>query len=237
VFMQNTGVLVASTVAVGFFTGFYIVPLYTLLQHRAPKSSKGEMIATSNFINVTGAIASSLLFFGVVTAAHKSGLAPEMTNRQQLGDGELRELVLHRGRPVYFEVTRNDGVTITPGERPEDLKPLTFREIVDDVIGKTKPEAIVEVATAVKPGTQVSVTRFDLDGVPHFELAVAGQPPTPDYDNKRLPTFLFLGAAGMTLLIALVLARPLLHVQRDESGKPAATHGAESALDSAASKK
>jgi MFS family permease len=235
VFMQSTGVLVASTVAVGFFTGFYIVPLYTLLQHRAPKSSKGEMIATSNFINVTGAIASSLLFFGVVTVAQKSGVAPEMTNRQQLGDGELKELVLHRGRPVYFEVARDDGTTITPGERPEDLKPLTFREIMNDVIGKTKPEANVEVSTRVKEGMRVGVTRFDLDGVPYFELAPAGQPPSPNYDNKRLPTFLFLGAAGMTLLIALVIGRPLLQVQRDESGKPPVTPAVESALSAASS--
>src|SRR5207253_6161797 len=32
--------LVACLVAIGFFTGFYLVPLFTLLQHRAPKTSK-----------------------------------------------------------------------------------------------------------------------------------------------------------------------------------------------------
>ena len=47
--------LVACIVLIGFFTGFYLVPLFTLLQHRAPKTSKGDVIATSNFINVTGA--------------------------------------------------------------------------------------------------------------------------------------------------------------------------------------
>src|SRR5215831_6625367 len=61
-----TGGLVAMLILIGFFSGFYIVPLYTLLQHRAPKTSKGDLIATSNFINVTGAIAASLLFFVLV---------------------------------------------------------------------------------------------------------------------------------------------------------------------------
>ena len=222
--LQNTAILVTCTVAVGFFTGFYIVPLYTLLQHKAPRTSKGEMIATSNFINVTGAIASSLLFFGVVTAAHKSGLAPEITERQQLGYGELTELVLHRGRPVYFEVNSANGI-VTPGERPPDLKAITFREIVDDVIGKAKREDVIEVANGLTtrkydaPGTQVLVTRFDLDGVSHYELSGFGDEIniTPDYDNKRLPSYLFLGAAVLTLLIVIVLAKPLLDVQRTEN--------------------
>ena len=46
--------LVAFIILIGFSTGFYLVPLFTLLQHRSPKASKGDMIATSNFINVTG---------------------------------------------------------------------------------------------------------------------------------------------------------------------------------------
>ena len=62
--------LIATLVVIGFFSGFYIVPLYTLLQHRAPKASKGDLIATSNFINVTGAITASLLFFALVKLAH-----------------------------------------------------------------------------------------------------------------------------------------------------------------------
>src|SRR5204862_4335428 len=32
--------LIACLVLIGVFSGFYIVPLYTLLQHRAPKTSK-----------------------------------------------------------------------------------------------------------------------------------------------------------------------------------------------------
>ena len=51
--------LIACIVLIGLFTGFYLVPLYSLLQHRAPKTSKGDWVATSNFLNVTGAIAAT----------------------------------------------------------------------------------------------------------------------------------------------------------------------------------
>jgi hypothetical protein len=43
--------------------GLYIVPLYTLLQQRAPKSSKGNIIAASNFLNVVGGIFAVFMFY------------------------------------------------------------------------------------------------------------------------------------------------------------------------------
>ena len=71
-FLDHLGFLISFIITTGFFTGFYVVPLFTLLQDRAPKSSKGDVIATSNLINVTGAILASFLFFiipvGFVTA-------------------------------------------------------------------------------------------------------------------------------------------------------------------------
>lgn len=51
--------------AIGLAAGLYIVPLYTLLQHRAPKDSKGNMVATSNFVNVTGGLLAVIMFYGV----------------------------------------------------------------------------------------------------------------------------------------------------------------------------
>ena len=95
--------LVAFIVLVGFSTGFYLVPLFTLLQHRAPKRSKGDMIATSNFINVTGAIVASGLFFVLVTAV-KSFELIESVPVTEIAHGELTKLDLERGRPVHFEV-------------------------------------------------------------------------------------------------------------------------------------
>ncbi len=52
-------------VAVGIGAGLYIVPLYTLLQHRAPKESKGNLVALSNFLNVTGGLIAVGLFYFV----------------------------------------------------------------------------------------------------------------------------------------------------------------------------
>ena len=215
--LTNTPVLVACIIGVGVFTGFYIVPLFTLLQHRAPKTSKGEMIATSNFINVVGAITSSALFWLVVTVAQKGGLAPKIENRQQLGTGVLAAVDYRHGRPAYFHVMDEAGIELVPDVELEPEKPRTFQEIVEDVIGREKKDAVIEVNKAVKVGDRVSVTRFDLDGVPHYELAPEGKGPSADYDNKRLPVYLFLGAAAMTLLIALVLGRPMLQVQREEN--------------------
>lgn len=221
--LTNTPVLVACIIGVGVFTGFYIVPLFTLLQHRAPKTSKGEMIATSNFINVVGAITSSALFWLVVTVAQKGGLAPEIKDRQVLGFGDLTAVEYRHGRPAYFHVTDGEGKEIVPDVELEPEQPRTFREIVDDVIGREKKDAVIEVGKGLRPGDRVTVTRFDLDGVPHYELSPFGIKlnVTADYDNKRLPVYLFLGAAAMTLLIALVLGRPMLRVQKEENGEKA----------------
>src|SRR4051812_39828060 len=41
--IDQTPVLVTALIVIGFFSGFYMVPLYTLLQHRAPKTSKGDL--------------------------------------------------------------------------------------------------------------------------------------------------------------------------------------------------
>lgn len=57
--------MIACLAGVGSAAGLYIVPLYTLLQHRAPKESKGSLVATSNFFNVTGGLIAVLLFWAV----------------------------------------------------------------------------------------------------------------------------------------------------------------------------
>jgi MFS family permease len=55
--------MAATLVLLGISAGFYIVPLYTLLQHRAPKDSKGNLVATSNFVNVVGGTLAILVFW------------------------------------------------------------------------------------------------------------------------------------------------------------------------------
>ncbi len=217
--IRTTGILVACIIGVGFFTGFYIVPLFTLLQHKAPKTSKGEMIATSNFINVVGAISASLLFYIVVTLAQASGVAPVVTaeQRKDLGTGTLTALELRHGRPASFLLTYDDGKTLKPDVELPPVKALDFSEILEDVFGKSKTEVVLEVSTKVNEGDRVSVSQFDQKGVPHYEIVGAGDKPTPDYDNANLPTYLMIGAAIMTLLIAVALGKPLLDVHKSEN--------------------
>ena len=49
-----------------------------------------------------------------------------------------------------------------------------------------------------------------------WESVPTGKSPTTDYDNRRLPSLLFLGAAILTLGILIALTRPLLQVRRME---------------------
>jgi MFS family permease len=58
-------IIPVTLVAVGIGAGLYIVPLYTLLQHRAPKESKGNLVALSNFLNVTGGLIAVGMFYFV----------------------------------------------------------------------------------------------------------------------------------------------------------------------------
>ena len=68
--------LVACIVAIGFFAGFYLVPLFTLLQQAGPKETKGVMVATSNFVDVFGAVLASVTFYGVVSVVRAAGVPP-----------------------------------------------------------------------------------------------------------------------------------------------------------------
>ncbi|MBX9581820.1 MAG: MFS transporter [Gemmataceae bacterium] len=226
-FVGRVGPLVGCIAAIGFFTGFYIVPLFTLLQHEAPRASKGEMIATSNFVNVTGAILASLLFYGVVEVAERTGLTPAVADRREVAAGTLRAVELYRGRPVHFEVVQA-GPGREPGEPevrafgdkpagpPPRLGPNGLLRRVFGTPRRAEPGAdtIVEVARGVEPGQPVVVTRYDLSGVTHYDVRPAGAPLDPDYDQRHLPRFLFWGAAGMTLVTLLVLWRPIDRLRR-----------------------
>jgi MFS family permease len=215
-FIDTVPILVCCIIAIGTFTGFYIVPLFTLLQHQAPKEKKGEMIAASNAVNIIGAISASLLFFLVVTAAQKFGLAPEVKERQEVARGQLTQLLLLQGRPVYFEVTTEDGKTISGGTKPEKEASLGIREVFKHVFEAGDNNAILELdkKVSVKLVSQpVEVSKFSIEGVVHYDIVPAGVTPAADYDNRHLPRFLFFGAAGMTLAILILLVRPILRLR------------------------
>jgi acyl-[acyl-carrier-protein]-phospholipid O-acyltransferase / long-chain-fatty-acid--[acyl-carrier-protein] ligase len=64
-----TGVAVNLS-ALGFFGGFYIVPISALLQHRPARDEKGGVLAAANLISFVGIAAASLVF-GLLTTVLK----------------------------------------------------------------------------------------------------------------------------------------------------------------------
>jgi hypothetical protein len=185
--------LVVCLIAVGFFSGFYIVPLYTLLQHRAPKTSKGDLIATSNFINVTGAIAASLLFFALVQLAEWMGLA------RPVPQTEYVEGVLERRQPATGEHLSSFVVRTADGQRFP--------------VGRSHNGKAQHVPITLKAdlhaGDAVAVSTYVLRGVDHYEVRPAGEPLAEARDTELVPRFLFIGASLMTLGILILMCRQL----------------------------
>jgi MFS family permease len=215
--------LIACIIALGFCVGFYFVPLYSLLQHRAPKSSKGDVIATSNFINVTGAIVASVCFFSLIWAVHKLRLTPEIEQRDNLYVGTLVSPIEYRnGRPAYFEI-RLDGepprlLGFGESSRIEPPEPRRLGEegSTPEPIETTRVHVDQDellVVSRLEPGRRVVVSSFvmNLEGHPvvHYVLRPEGTRLTPVYDNRGLPRFLFIGGSIMTLLMLLMLCRML----------------------------
>ena len=71
------------------------MPLYTLLQYRSPKESKGSLVATSNFFNVTGGLIAVVVFF-LVTAGLQSLMGLTLTFEQAKHTPELATTYLHQ---------------------------------------------------------------------------------------------------------------------------------------------
>jgi MFS family permease len=176
--------LVASIIAIGFFTGFYLVPLFTLLQHRAPKTSKGDAVATSNFINVTGAILASVLFFALTFAFQRLGLAQRIEPHDNYARGVLTDIHHTEGRITRIAVEGEDGRTtaIPPPGR-------------DGVIEITR--GIPPVVDPDEP-TAVIVSHY-FKKVHHYLVRTADERLEPVYDNSHLPRYLFVGAGLMSL--------------------------------------
>jgi acyl-[acyl-carrier-protein]-phospholipid O-acyltransferase/long-chain-fatty-acid--[acyl-carrier-protein] ligase len=64
---KSYSAMIVCLVLIGVAAGLYIVPLYSLLQHRAPKDSKGNLVATSNFVNVVGGLLAIGVFWAITT--------------------------------------------------------------------------------------------------------------------------------------------------------------------------
>jgi MFS family permease/1-acyl-sn-glycerol-3-phosphate acyltransferase len=193
--------LIACLVAIGFFTGFYIVPMFTLLQHRAPKASKGDLLASSNFVNVVGATGATLLFKFLVLGAGWTGITTPVPQEEK-ARGTLLALEYEEGRPSELEVQTSEGRTLHWGTRQRQID---GEELVDRVI--------IEADGSPEPEDVVAVTRYEVKRGGHkviyFRLRPADRPMETIYNQEGLPTYLFLGASLMTLGILVLLCRQL----------------------------
>ncbi len=189
-------------VCIGFFTGFYLVPLFTLLQHRAPKASKGEVIATSNFINVTGAIIASLVFFLLNFTATRTGIAPLVPQYGEERRGKLVELVEDQHRTVAVTIEFTDKTReIVASKTGDDETPR--------VITIGDPENPLELGKGLKKGDEVFETRYHIGNIHLHHIRRVDQPEVPVYDRRGLAKLLFIAAAFMTLLTIGLVRREL----------------------------
>lgn len=189
--------LIGCLVAIGFFTGFYIVPMYTLLQHRAPKASKGDLLASSNFINVVGAIAASVLFKVLVLLASLSGIT-HTVQPVEVARGTLFNLDLEEGHLSKIQVTRKD-------------KPLFDVDRSASIELEREGSLLEEVDDG--EGSEVVVGRYELTREGHKVVYYKVQPAdvafAPVADNEPLTRYLFLAAGILTLLCVIALRRLL----------------------------
>jgi len=229
VFLDYWVGLIICITLIGFFTGFYLVPLFTLQQHRAPKKKKGEVIASFNFTNVVGAMLASVLFFMLVRAAHHSGFSPVLEQKDSAQPVTLKVFKVdrfHRPRFVYLESepavghligkTENEQMEIWNLGAEEDTAP-------DDkvVIHMSQKAQIAwdRFEETTKPGgpnqppaessIQVKVSTYQLGAYTHYVIRLADEPLKTRYDNRHLPRYLFLGAGIMTLGVLVILLRLL----------------------------
>ena len=213
--INHTLTLVVALVIIGFFSGFYMVPLYTLLQHRAPKASKGDLVATSNFINVVGAMAASLLFFLLVQGSRLTGFSPAVGQIDRVAVGTLKKLQKDKhGHLTEIVIQTEDGdqpfIARSNLPKLEFVDPLDFsRQLLEEEVIDFDDNLFEVFSTSLKIGDQVIVSKYGLRNVTHFLLRPANQVLKPVYDNEGLPSFLFFGAAVMTLGILTALVRKL----------------------------
>jgi len=187
-FLDHLGFLISFIITTGFFTGFYVVPLFTLLQDRAPKSSKGDVIATSNLINVTGAILASFLFFIIVKMAHLSGVCPEI-QLLKIADAKLEAIKFDHGRPVSYELS----ITNIDGNKTE----ASFKTSPTTAIDNFSEDVVVGAAIVEKS--------YRLGGMEHRKLYEKNESQPAIFDNHFLPRYLFLVAAFFTLATLIII--------------------------------
>lgn len=224
--------LIISLMAIGFFSGFYVLPMYTMLQFRAPKGGKGATIAASNFLNVTGAIVASFLFWALQNGMHAAGLAPEVPTKDTGVSGFLWALHPQGSIEVKaVELTTTDFLDDegVPFKR-DDLKGKFNFSVREDEGAKNGPlpddfdhhqlegkasTVILQRAKNVGWGDHVKVATYTIKSKStgkdqlyyHVRLFDAAMPKI--YDNQNLPAYLFLGGMILSFIVLWLIVKSL----------------------------
>lgn len=210
--------LILSLISIGFFAGFYVLPMYTMLQFRAPAGGKGATIAASNFLNVTGAILASFMFWALQNGMHAAGLAPDVKARDVMVDGKPVRGPLKQTYPLgsievdAFEIdetfsARSDRPGIRRGPLEEDYTP-GHQE------GEPWENLFVR-GKGVGSGDEVQVSEYWIRSKStgknnhYFHLRPAGTPIPKVYDNQDIPAYLFAGGTVLSVLVLILLVQQL----------------------------
>ncbi len=223
--------LIISLMAIGFFAGFYVLPMYTMLQYRAPKGGKGSTIAASNFLNVTGAILASFLFWALQNGMHAAGLAPEVKTKDIGVSGFVYMYPQGSIEIDAFEICDIDflddeGVPFTR----EYLESKTNFSVREDEGAKNGPlpgdfdfhtvegkplVVIIQRAKNVAHGDFVKISTYIIKSKStgkdqlYYYMRLADAPMPKIYDNQNLPAYLFLGGAILSCIVLWLLVKSL----------------------------
>jgi MFS family permease len=204
--IEHTAMLVVALIIIGFFSGFYMVPLYTMLQQRAPKKSKGELVATSNFINVVGAITASILFGVLVYLSQVAGLTPEVPylNKEE-AVGIVQDITLENGKIKRIDIKLDVDDTVKTISHDLDEELLENR-VIDT------GDSIFDLLSGIPQiGDAIIVSSYRIHDRMHYVIQKNTDQPVLKqiYNKEQLPSYLFLGAALMTMGILIALCRKL----------------------------
>ena len=181
--------LIVSLILLGFFSGFYMVPLYAILQHRAPKKSKGEIIAFSNLVNVVGAMLAPALFNGLTGLCDLSGLTPVVRQVDVIAKGKIVDY--KEGDFHHLEMVRID----------DGKEVVTIHNDDRSVVRRGR--------VALAKDLEVAVAHAHLRDVNYYWIRPQDQKANVHYNHEMLTKYLFLAAAVMAFVVLVILLRLL----------------------------
>jgi MFS family permease len=203
--------LIVSLICIGFFSGFYVLPMYTMLQFRAPKGGKGATIAASNFLNVAGAILASFMFWMLQNAMHGAGLAPAVPVDETPVKGVLTRLKPPGSIEVEaIQIDDQHHVTsegLKPGPLPDPYHPHHDHD--------QAAKALIVRGKGVIVGKPIELSTYKIRSkstgkdTHYYHIRPEGTPKPRVYDNQDIPAYLFAGGTVLSLIVLVLLVGQL----------------------------